>query len=313
MDYRLELLPEDTFEKLTNTICQKILGIGVISFATGKDGARDGKFTGTAQHYPSDAEKWHGKFIIQAKHTSNPIASCSDKDFQSTINQEIIKVKGLKANNEIDNYMVFTNRKYTGVKGEQLLKKIIDETKVLNTVIIGKETINNQFLNTNKDIIRQYKLDQYHIPFNFSDEEIKEIILAFKEQLPNITDDIKKEVDRLKYDYTHIAKNKKNAKNKLSESYYKEEILSKSLMEFDKIEQFLNDPINSQLKEYYYDTAHELNQIINLKRDSFDLFEDLFVYIYQLICDGEVKLKGSKRHLTTFLHYMYMECLIGKK
>jgi len=310
MDYRLELLDETTFENLINSICQKILGTGVITFSSGKDGGRDGKFTGTAQNYPSDAKNWHGKFIIQAKHTRTPIASCSDNDFKKIINDEIIKIKKLEAKNEIENYLLFTNRKYTGIVGERLYKKIIDETKVNNTAIIGSETINNQYLNSNKDIVRQYNLDKHHIPFNFSDEEIKEIILEFKVQLPKINDKIKKEVDKLKYDYTHIEKNKKN---NLSESYYNEEILSKSLIEFAKIEQFLENPINSECKNYYFDTAHELNQILTIKRKNFDLFEELFVYIYQLICDGATKLKGSKRHVTTFLHYMYMECLIGKK
>ena len=84
-------------------------------------------------------------------------------------------------------------------------------------------------------------------------------------------------------------------------------------MEFDKIEQFLNNPVNEQLKNYYFDTAHELNQIISLKRNNYEAFEELFVHIYQLVCDGTTVLKGGKRHVTTFLHYMYVECLIGKK
>ena len=84
-------------------------------------------------------------------------------------------------------------------------------------------------------------------------------------------------------------------------------------MDFDKIGEFLNNPINSELKDYYFDTANELSQMITLRRDNFTAFEELFVFIYKLICDGAVDLKGSKRHVTTFLHYMYFECLIGKK
>jgi hypothetical protein len=313
MDYRLELLDDTAFENLINTICQKILGTGVIAFSNGKDGGRDGKFTGIAQHFVSDEDKWNGKFIIQAKHTLNSNASCSEKTFEDIIDAEIIKIKKLKEDGEIDYYLIFTNRKYPAIAGERLCKKIITETGVVNSVIIGKETLNNQYLNSNKDIVRQYRLDHHHIPFEFSDEEIKEIILVFKRQLPDITDEIQKEVNKLKYDYSHIEKDEKNEKNILSESYYENEILSKSLMEFDKIEKFLNDPINSTLKEYYYDTAHELNQIITLKRDNFVAFEELFLFIYQLVCDGSVDLKGCKRHVTTFLHYMYVECLIGEK
>jgi len=313
MYYRLENINDADFERLVNTICQSILGTGVIEFSPGKDGGRDGKFTGTAQNYPSTKESWTGKFIIQAKHTENYLASCSDYEFENIINDEIVKIKKLKENGEIDNYLLFTNRKYSGVKGERLLNKIIKETGIENCAIIGKETINNQYLNSNKSIVKQFKLDINHIQFDFSDEEIKDIILAFKSQLPEIKEEIKEEVDKLKQDFTLIDKKEKNKKNRLSEEYFNEFIVGESLMDFDKIEKFLYNPLNEALKDYYFDTAYELNQLVSLKRDDFDLFEEIFLFIYKLICDGSTPLKGSKRHVMVFLHYMYYECLIGKK
>jgi len=92
----------------------------------------------------------------------------------------------------------------------------------VNTVIIGKETINDRFLNQHKEIVRLYKLDLHHIPFDFSDEEIKEIILAFKLQLPSIENDIKAEVDRIKHDFVFIDKKEKNKINRLGEIGLKE-------------------------------------------------------------------------------------------
>ena len=313
MDYRLENINDSDFERMVNAVCQKILGTGVIEFSPGKDGGRDGKFTGTAQNYPSTTDRWSGKFIIQAKHTENYIASCSDNDFKKIVDDEIIKIKKIKADGEIDNYLLFTNRKYSGVKGEQLVNKIIKETGIDNCAIIGKETINNQYLNSNKDIVKQFRLDINHIQFDFSDEEIKDIILAFKKQLPEIQEEIQEEVDKLKQDFSLIDKKEKNKKNRLSEEYFNEFIVGQSLMDFDKIEKFLYNPLNEALKDYYFDTAYELNQLISLKRDDFDLFEEIFVFIYHLICDGSTPLKGSKRHVMVFLHYMYYECLIGKK
>lgn len=313
MDYPLYNLNSKEFENLVNTICQNILGTGVITFSEGKDGGRDGKFTGVAQNYPSSKDSWSGKFIIQAKHTSNPIASCSDSEFETIVKKEIPKIKKLKEDGDIDNYLLFSNRKYSGRNGENLLKKIIQETGVSNSVIIGKETINNQYLNPNKEIVRQHNLLQAHIPFDFSDEEIRDIILAFKEQLPKVENLIKSKADELKYDFSHIEKEEKNNKNKLSQEYYQQHILGASLMEFDKIEAFLKDPVNEHLKDYYYDTASELNQIITLKRNNFDAFEELFIHIYQLVTNGISSMKGTKRHVITFLHYMYVECLIGKK
>jgi hypothetical protein len=313
MDYRLENINDTDFERMVNTICQKILGTGAIEFSSGKDGGRDGKFTGTAQNYPSTKDSWTGKFIIQAKHTENYGASCSDKDFEKIVDDEIVKIKKLKENGEINNYLLFTNRKYSGIKGEQLVNKIIAETGIENCAIIGKETINNQYLNSNKEIVKQFRLDLSHIQFDFSDEEIKDIILAFKSQLPEIKTEIKDEVDKLKQDFILMDKREKNNKNRLSEEYFNEFIVGDSLMDFDKIEKFLYNPLNERLKDYYFDTAYELNQLISLRRDDFNLFEEIFVFIYRLICDGSTPLKGSKRHVMVFLHYMYYECLIGKK
>ena len=312
MDYRLELPDDSTFEDLVNTICQKILGTGVISFSPGKDGGRDGKFTGTADNYPSASAPWSGKFIIQAKHTNNPIASCSDSDFEKIVKEEIIKIKKLKDAGDVDCYLLFTNRKYTGVKGEVLLKKIVDETSVEKSVIIGNETI-NRYLNQHKEIVRQHRLDLHHIPFDFSDEEIKDIILAFKQQLSSIETDIKTEVDRIKHDFSFIDKKEKNKKNRLGEEYFQNEIVAKSLMDFEKIERFLALPQNEEIKDYYFDVVSELSNLITIKRDNFDAFEEIFLFIYKMICDGSKELKGTKRHVTTFLHYMYYNCEIGLK
>lgn len=313
MDYRLEL-PDDTiFEDLVNTICQKILGTGVISFSQGKDGGRDGKFTGTAQNYPDNVKPWSGKFIIQAKHTNNPIASCSDSDFERIVKDEIIKIKKLKDAGDIDCYMLFTNRKYPAVKGEELLRRIVAETGVEKSVIIGKEVINDRNLNQHKEIVRQYRLDLLHIPFDFSDDEIKDIILAFKQQLYTIENDIKTEVERIKRDFSFIDKKEKNKKNRLSEEYFQNEIAAKSLMDFEKIERFLASPQNEEIKDYYFDVVSELSNLITIKRDNFDAFEEIFLFIYKKICDGSKDLKGTKRHVTTFLHYMYYNCEIGLK
>lgn len=314
MDYRLELLEDKKFEDLVNTICQKILGIGVFEFSEGKDGGKDGKFTGTAKNLPSDtSDNWKGKFIIQAKFTSNSQASCSDKEFESLINLEIPKIKKLKDNNEVDNYLIFTNRKFTGVKGERLLNKIKKETGLTNVEIFGKETINNRYLNQHREIVKQFELDKHHIPFDFSDEEIKEIILAFKSQLPNIIEDIKTKVEEVKYNFDHIEKEIKNDKNFLSKEYYENEILSKSLSDFTCIQSFLEDDKNSDLRDFYFDIASELSGLITLKRNDFDLFEEVFIFIYKKIADGNKELKGGKRHIFTLLHYMYMNCEIGLK
>ncbi|WP_332453642.1 ABC-three component system protein [Chryseobacterium aquaticum] len=311
MDYRLEMLSEDQFEHLVNRICQDILGTGVISFSKGKDGGRDGKFTGTASNFPSATSCWKGKFIIQAKHTDNYVASCSDSDFTKIINIEIEKIKKLKDAGDVDCYILFTNRKFTGIAGEALVKRMRKETGINNIEIIGKETLNNQHINGNRAIIREFNLDINHIPFDFSEEEIKNIILEFKSQLPMLKEDMKSEVDKVKFDFDMIKIEEKNKKNNLSKEYFENVILDQSLQDFEKISTFLADPRNEDLKEQYFDIASELSNVILIKRDNFAEFEQVFLFIFKKICDGE-SIRG-KRHIYTLLHYMYYECLIGIK
>jgi len=312
MDYRLESLDSDSFERLVLVICKDLFGIGVVGYTPGKDGGKDASFEGTADNYPSKSSPWNGKFIVQAKHTANPIASCNDSSFKREIDKEIGNVKILFSNGKIDNYIVFTNRKYSGISGDNLVEKIILETGVKNVRIIGKSDLNS-LLDQNKSIVKLFGLDKNIIPFDFSDEEIKSIILAFKGQLSEINSGLIAMGDKSKYDFSHIEKEEKNKKNGLGEEYYKQEILSNSLMDFDKIQMFLEDSRNETLKDYYYDIAVELNHIIIISRDKFDSFEEVFVYIYKYIADSSTVLLGGKRHIFTFLHFMYIECLIGKK
>lgn len=97
-------LGDDEFETLVAAICQKILGTGAVVFATGKDGGRDGKFEGVAQKFPSESSPLSGKFIVQAKHTANPAASCSNSEFGRLLDGEKPKITAMIANGELDHY-----------------------------------------------------------------------------------------------------------------------------------------------------------------------------------------------------------------
>ena len=99
----------------------------------------------------------------------------------------------------------------------------------------------------------------------------------------------------------------------MSKEYYENEILSRSYSEFTEIQNFLEDDKNSDLRDYYFDITSELSGLITLRRDNFDLFDEVFIFIYQKIADGNKELKGGKRHIFTLLHYMYMNCEIGLK
>jgi hypothetical protein len=109
-------LYETQFENLAFAICKQLLGAGVKKFAKGPDGGRDAKFNGKAELYPSKTAPLKGQVIIQAKHTDDPISKFSDTSFSSdakssVLSLEIIRIKTLQENGELDHYFLFSNRK----------------------------------------------------------------------------------------------------------------------------------------------------------------------------------------------------------
>ncbi len=309
MDYRLENLSEDGFEELINTLCQKKLGMGVVSFAKGKDGGRDGRFHGTANSYPSESNTWRGMFIIQAKHTTDYNASCSDNPFfsnkTSLINGEIEKIKKLKSKGEIDNYLLFTNRKETESR-ENAVKHIKTETGLMTVDIIGKETLHS-WLSQNKDIVKQFGLDKLTMPFEFYEKDIRDVIMIFHDALPEIVD-----IEPLILNRPNIET--KNSINNLDKAYYENIIVNDLNRYHPSILDFLEDPINEEYAQYYTETAQELKRLIETNRENFDDFKKIFNFLTQYLLDKEPeKLKKYRNIIPVFFHFMYYQCDIGRE
>lgn len=313
MDYRLENLSEDDFERMIDMLCQKVLGIGTVSFSKGKDGGRDGRFHGVANKYPSESSPWKGKFIIQAKHTSKYDESCSDNTFfgnqTSIIMKEISNIKSLLENGELDNYLLFTNRKETE-KREEAINHIRKEVGITNVDIIGKETLHS-WLAQHDDVARLYKIGSYALPLIITDFEIKEVIVAFGETIGSV-----RTIESITNEnlLSLISKDQKNSINGLSLSYYTYEIRQKSLIYFSSIDDFLSRPENESLAIIYDNFAYELSNKIEVKRSTFDRFEEIFPYLYDLIFEkNQLTLSKDKRLIWIFLHHMYFNCHIGRK
>lgn len=141
-DYHLHELSSNEFENLIIHICQQILGIGTLNFSEGPDGGRDGKFEGVANHYPSNVKPWSGRFVIQAKKINNPNSSCSQSDFKTKIlDKEIPKILKLKQIGEVDNYLIFTNRKLPAQSEQSHIKYLREKLGLSNLAIFGVEAI----------------------------------------------------------------------------------------------------------------------------------------------------------------------------
>lgn len=310
--YPFENLSDDEFENLVIRICKEVLGIGCSTFSKGRDGAKDSWFTGTAQHFPSKINPWNGTFCIQAKHTNNPIASCSDNDFSenqtSILSKEIERLKEVIKTNPFNNYIIFTNRKLTGGTHPKIIKKLQDGLGITNVEIIGKESLNT-YLNDFPQIAYQFGLYRFAQPLRFFDKDIRDVIIIFAQQHNAIQDAVSDALASLEM----VDKEEKNRLNNLSKEYF-DFIKSESLQYFKDIDTFLKSPQNKQNMQMYLNTVNDLQAQIILERNRFTDFMQVIEHLVNFIVENnEEQLRDKRKIVRVFIHFMYFNCDIGRK
>jgi Uri superfamily endonuclease len=273
-------------------------------FTQGKDGGRDGRFTGTAERFPSALSPLTGKFIIQAKHTTNPNASCSDPDFNQIMKKERKNIKALAANKELDHYLLFTNRRITGIKETSLRQDLGSVRGIKTAHILARETIHQQ-LTANHRVWTDLGFDRNEIPFRFNPSDLVAVIQGFH----RVIKDNGSQFDSAT-NFSFVDKGRKNKINKLTKGYYLY-IQSDSLPHFGNVKRFLEDPRNEALRVTYHDAADDLKARIVTFRERFHTFDEVLTYLYDQIVNGSADLQGKKRLVRIFLHYMYFDCDIG--
>ncbi|WP_209405228.1 ABC-three component system protein [Pseudozobellia sp. WGM2] len=302
MKYPLENLTDKEFEDLVALICKEILGTGTVVFSTGTDGGRDGKFDGVANCFPSKSSPWNGKIVIQAKHTQKINSSCSDSGFQTILKNSVLpSIEKLKKDNKVDFYLLFTNRKLSGIQDAKI-EDIFDKNTGVTNRVIGIETI-DLWLKEYPRIARVLNLNKLLLPLNFNENDLKEIINTFNK----ISNEEEKVIPK-------IPENRdietKNELNELSEEYFNS-VIKKNIIYFDQIRDFLTDEINSEYLNKYENTIEDINEEIVLHRDEFEKFEEILNYLYKFIVENNPELTQNRRLVRVFLHYMYYNCDIG--
>lgn len=310
--FPIHQLHDTEFEDLVTLICRQILGPGVTSFAPGPDGGKDAKFEGTAIDFPSQAEPASGKFIIQAKHTFNPVASCSDYDFEikSVEKEEIPKIKRQFDEGRLTHYLIFTNRRKTGGAEDRIPDRIKSETGVQYVWLRGLEDIERDLLHY-PTIVKLSGLDKLRSPIQFMPDDIRDVIIAFHKHRGEMISAFDSQHDFR--DYPGLPR--KNEVNGLTETYYEEHILADSEPRFPEIRRFLENPRNWELAEQYHATANELKGQIITHREQFITFDEALEHVYQLMHERSAELQTASRRTLTkvFIHYMYVNCDIGVK
>jgi hypothetical protein len=310
--FSIHLLHDTEFENLVTLICRQLLGAGVTSFSPGPDGGKDAKFEGTASAFPSTSSPASGKFIIQAKHTSNPVASCSDYEFKTKIveREEIPKIKRQFDEGRLTHYILFTNRRKTGGAEDRIPDHIKIKTGVQHVWLRGLKDIEDDLLHY-PGIIKLSGLNKFSSPIHFMPDDMRDVIVAFHSHRSDLASAFDSQYDF--HDYPGLSR--KNEINGLTEAYFKEYIIPDSEPRFPEIRRFLENPRNWQLAEQYHAVANELKGQIITHREQFSTFDDALEHVYQLMHERSPELQSAARRILTkvFIHYMYVNCDIGVK
>jgi hypothetical protein len=312
--YAYENLSDAQFEDLIVILCQRLLGISVQGFANGPDGGRDAKFVGTAELHPSRAAPWVGTTIIQAKHTNGYNRNFSESDFFSTssantvLGKEIPRIKKLRAKKQLDNYMLFANRRLAGNAESEIRAHIAKKCGIpeASIYLCGLEQL-EIWLKTFPEVPKLANLDPVDSPLIVSPDDLAEIVQALarqKDGVAAVLDD--PPTPRVTYE-------QKNALNKMSNEYAKEQ-RRKYLKETAQIHTFLAAPENLELLRMYKSVVDEFQLKIIAKRKDYQTFDHVMEYLLDLLFkrDPVLRQHAHKRLTRAVLFYMYWCCDIGE-
>ncbi|GAB3009210.1 hypothetical protein MBOU_57640 [Mycobacterium bourgelatii] len=250
MGYEYEDLDDSQFERLVVQVMRKLFGAGVQDFAAGRDGGRDALFNGTAERFPSSTKPWTGKTVGQAKHTNALNAHYSDPDFSgsaesSVLTKELVRIKNLVQAGDLDNYILFSNRRLGAITASELTKRIATEVGIAEerVFLAGLEYL-DQMLHEHRDLITLARIIPADGPLIASSQDCAEVILAISAVLstpPPVGTQVP--VERVSYA-------EKNRLNQMTLEFA--EALSKRyLIETRQIESFLADPGNNEIRMLY--------------------------------------------------------------
>ena len=310
MKYSYEDLSSDQFEKLVVFLCQELLGIATQGFAKGRDGGRDAKFVGTAKLYPSEASPWSGTTIIQAKHTNGYNKLFSESDFyrpsssSNVLAKEIPRIKKLRKSKELDHYILFSNRRLTGIAESDICSYIAKQCDIPASSIrlCGVELLET-WLKTFPKVAGRADLDMVDSPLLVSPDELSELIHALARHKKVIVS------DGLPTHRTSYAD-----KNKINNmpAEYAAHIQKKYLKDTVQIQSFLSMPENYELMKLYENIVDEFQLKIIAKRKDYQNFGEVMNYLSDLLSSRDPVLKKKKRLTRAMLFYMYWHCDIGR-
>lgn len=150
-NFDLHKLGWRAFEDLCGVIAREILGQTVQVFADGRDGGRDGAFSGTwkaPKQQTALKSELTGKLVIQCKFSDSP-----KKNFQlSLLSDELAKARELVGRGSCDSYLLLTNMSMPAERAIEIEDALRAEG-VKHPLALGKEWI-NQTISMNASLRR---------------------------------------------------------------------------------------------------------------------------------------------------------------
>lgn len=311
-EFPFHYMDHNEFESLAVDVCSELFGKGVRKFGEGVDGGIDASFEGTAENFPSNPSPWEGKTVIQVKHTSKEDSTTGESSFIKLIEKEYEKHFKDKPE-KYDNYLLITNRKFTGVSSEKFDK--IFETK--NFEIIGRESLSAHVYHFDS-LISKYKLNTLYIQPEIYDDDLREFFEVFLDYLENNKMEISEIKQNTLEDLDIINLEEKNKLNSVSKHFFND--IKKAVEKYGQtIDEFLRNPINSEYWQIYENITYEIHFKIPTERNEPFILKSYIDEIYDRIFQfwkskkSYDKLKNKRRVLFNILCYMYFNCDIGIK
>ena len=224
------------------------------------------------------------------------------------LGKEIPRIKNLRANEQLDHYMLFANRRLAGNAESEIGAYISKACDILEESIYlcGVEQL-EMWLKEFPEVPKLANLDPVDSPLIVSPDDLAEVVQALarqKDSVVAVIDD--PPTPRVSYE-------KKNSLNNMSDEYAKAQ-RKKYLKETTQIRTFLAAPENLDLLRMYESIVDEFQLKIIAKRKDYQTFDQVMEYLVDLLFNRDPVLRQHKHKRLTraVLFYMYWNCDIGE-
>lgn len=311
MAYPYEDLSEGQFEQLVVQMSRKLLGSGVVSFSAGVDGGRDARFQGTADGFPSRSEPWTGITIVQAKHTNSYNAHYSDPKFfkendPCVLDEELSKINRLVAAKALQNYLLFSNRRLSGLSNEKILNWLSENSSVApqSLHLIGLERM-EELMREFPELPRLAGISPFDGPLLVSSRELADVVEAMAETFSPLAK------TAFAAPTPRISPERKNVLNNMTDEYFRVH-RRRYVHLFRPISDFLADPLNASYALLYDSVIEEFESKIVAHRSEFQYFDRVLEHLFDLLLGRDTLLARNKRLTKALLFYMYWHCDLGE-